>query len=298
MPSRTSGVRYVTMDQFTDGPDLNPAQVSPQGVAVVRDRCVPGVRVFGVVPGDCAEGNCGVFHSAADGADLVHRPGAGGHAVAADPSPAGPQADDAAPRRRTTDRAAGVLAQRCGAKKGGRCRAGSAAGAAGESVEIPRVAVEAVSLGRAEGELGQVGLAQQDSSGPLQICDSRGVLVGKEVGHEPRADGGPDSPSPDLVLDRHRDSVHRAEILAPGDGPLRLLGSGHRLVAGDGQVRVELEVEGIDAIQVGRGCLNGRDLSRPDQFRKFRRGQEGNILLVHGSLLWRLVTLYFGELHT
>ena len=165
---------------------------------------------------------------------------------------------------------------------------GAAAGAASEAVEVPRVAVVPVALGRAEGELGQVGLAQQDGARFLQFRNGRGVLVGEEVGHQPRADGGADAPRPDLVLDRHRDAVHRAEVVPGGDGPLRFLSGGHGLAAADGQVGVELEVQAVDAVKVGGCSLHGRHFPLPNQLAQFRRGEEGNILLVHHSLLWRL----------
>ena len=85
--------------------------VAVKGLPVVGDR-----RVFQVVgslgswPAMADKGDGRVLHGAGDGADGVHRPHAAHQPVAADPSPAGAQADYAAPRCRAADGASGVLA--------------------------------------------------------------------------------------------------------------------------------------------------------------------------------------------
>ena len=95
----------------------------------------------------------------------------------------------------------------------------------------------------------------------------------------------PDALRPYLVLDRYRDAVHRAEVVAGGDGPLRFLSGGHRFGAADGQVRVELEVQRVNAVKVGGGRLHRGHLALPDKLAKLRHGEERNVLLVHRSLL-------------
>ena len=252
-----------------------------KGVPVVRDRHVPGVRVLRVVAGDGAQGYGGVFHRPGDGTHLVHGPRTGRDTEAADPAPTGPETDDAAPSSRAADRAAGVLTQGCGAQEGGGGRTGAAAGAPGKTVQVPRVAVEAVALRSPQGELGEVGLAQDYGPRLLQIRHGRGVFVREEVGHEPGTDGGPDALGPNLVLEGYRDAVHRTQVFAAGDGTLGFMRSRHGLLSGDGQVRVELEVQGVNAVEVRRGGLDRRNFAGANQVREFRRGQKRNVLLVH-----------------
>jgi hypothetical protein len=51
-------------------------------------------------------------------------------------------------------------------------------------------------LGSSQGELGEIGFAQENSSSFLQVRDRRGVLFREEVRHEPRTDGGADAFGP------------------------------------------------------------------------------------------------------
>ncbi len=172
----------------------------------------------------------------------------------------------AAPGRREPDGAAGVLAQGGGTQEGPGGGAGAAAGPTGVHIQVPGVSGRAEPVGEAcECELGEVGLAQKNCAGLFQVCDHSGVLVGDEICIEAGATGGTDAFGPELVLHRHRDAMHRAEVVAPAYGllcfPRRLQG----LVAGDGEVGVEFEVQAVDPVKVGLGGLHRRDFFLFDQ---------------------------------
>ena len=107
------------------------------------------------------------------------------------------------------------------------------------------------------GELAQVGLAQQDCACVFKLGDDRSILVGHEVRQYPGTAGGAYPLGPHLVLDGDGDSVHRAADVALHDFLLGLPGGPEGLFAGDRKVGVELEVQVVDAVQVCLGSLDG-----------------------------------------
>ena len=177
------GIHDVTVNQLSDGPYPNTIDISIQGTPVAGNRDIPTVGIFRIVTGYGFQSNRGVFHRAGNRADLVHGPRTGHDPIAADPTPTGPQARQAAPGGWPAYRTTGVLSQRRGTQEGGGGGPGTSAGSAGEPVQVPRIAIGAVALRSANGELGEVGFAEDYGSGFLQVRDCRGVLLGEEVSH-------------------------------------------------------------------------------------------------------------------
>src|SRR5207245_9607974 len=95
------------------------------------------------------------------------------------------EAHDAAERGGPTDGAAGVRPGGAGHEPGGQRRPGAAAGAAGDVVEVPRIArrLEAMA-GELQPERELVGdeLAEQDGARVLPAPDAGGVVVRHPVG--------------------------------------------------------------------------------------------------------------------
>ena len=90
--------------------------------------------------------------------------------------------------------------------------------------------------GVATGVLAHVELAQQHRTGFLQLGDHRGVLFGDEILVNGRAVGSPDAFGEELVLYRHRYSMHRTQVAARGYFLLSLAGLRQRLFATHGDV--------------------------------------------------------------
>ena len=118
----------------------------------------------------------------------------------------------------------------------------------------------------------------------LQPGDHCGIVVRHEVSGDAGAAGGADTPGPDLVLDSHRDAVHRAAIVACQDlllGPPRLVQS---LLPEHSNVGVELEVEVVDPLQVGLDHLHRRHLPALNEAGQRRHRLEGKFIPVHIDL--------------
>ncbi len=143
-------------------------------------------------------------------------------------------------------------------------------------------------------ELGHVQLAQEDGPRGLQVRYDRGVFLGHEVIVYGRAAGGPNTRSVELVLDRHRDTVHGTPVFAPGEGLFRLPGGLKRLLAAYGQVGVELVVMGLDALQVGFHRIYGGYFSLLDQIGKLGCGKERYVGFFHAILFYSEVSGSWG----
>ena len=258
---RLGNVRFhhVGMEQLGNNAHTLTSDVTVERLPVVGHRSVPGGRVLRVVARDGRQGDGGVLHGAGDGANGVHGPHAAHQTVAADPSPAGPQPDDAAPCGGAADGTAGVLAQGSGAEEGRGSRPRPAAGAACGDAQVPRVTGGAEAVGEpGDGKLAEVRRAEQNCASVLQVGNDCGVIVGNEVGGDARAAGGANALGPDLVFDPHGYPVHRAAVVACQDflfSPPRLF---QCLLMKHGDEGVELEVEVVNPLQVGLDHLHRR----------------------------------------
>jgi len=196
-----------------------------------------------------------VLRGARHGPGVIERPRERDHAGPAHPPVGRLEPGDAAEGGRTPDGSAGVGAERAHRQAGGQGRAGAAARAARDVIEVPRVARGRKPVARkldAEGELVGDQLAEHDHAGPLQARHAGAVRVGHPVGQERGARGGADAPGRVEVLVGDRDAGEWAGVAARERG-LRGAGVGERALRGDRHVGVESLVERLDAAQqVGR----------------------------------------------
>ena len=146
----------------------------------VFGREAAGALVARVESGDGVKRGGGIAHRARDRPHVVEGEIERHHAVTADAAVAGLEPDRAAVGSGDADGAAGVAAHGQEHHAGGDRRGRSAAGAAGNPLQVPRVAHRAemrVGRGDAVGQLVQVGLADQHRAGFGQLFDHRGVMV-------------------------------------------------------------------------------------------------------------------------
>ncbi len=201
------------------------------GLGERRPLLVDGRGVARVVPADDVVQHRGVEHRAGDRAGLVEAVGQRDEAVAGDPAVRRLDADRAGDGAGLADRAAGVGADgQRGLERRDRGRR-AAAGAAGDPVEVPRVARRAVRRvlgGGAHGELVHVGLAEDREAGGLEARDDRGVVRRDPALEDPRAARGRQAGGGQHVLDGDRHAVERAQHLAPGAAGVGLGGLGQR----------------------------------------------------------------------
>jgi hypothetical protein len=100
-----------------------------------------------------------------------------------------------------------------------------------------------------ERELRGVRLSQQDGAGSLRTRNDRRVPLGDAAGEEPGAARGSDASGVERVLDRERDAVQRAELVAAQHGRLRRARSLLR-VGCLGHDRVQRRIKAVDAALV------------------------------------------------
>ena len=84
-------------------------------------------------------------------------------------------------------------------------------------------------------------------------------------------------------LDGDGDAVQGPEVVAAGHGCFRLCGRLSGEVCGDGQIRVEFRVKGVDAVKEEVDELSGRDLLGSDHVPDFPSRGECEIGGVHGA---------------
>src|SRR5690606_38829229 len=204
-----------------------------------------------------------VEHRAGDGADLVEARGERDRAVTAHAAIGRLHADGARHVRRLADGSARVRAER---ERRLECRDGrgrAAAGSAGNTVEIPRVVGRTVGreLGRrAHRELVHVGLAERHEARGARLRDD-GRVVGRHVALEDlRRRGRRHVGRDENVLHGERHTGQLVEGLARRtaliDGAGRVEGA---LV--DVQERVNVAVDGGDAVEVGLRGLDARHVA-------------------------------------
>ncbi len=242
--------------ELGDHPDAQPAQVAGRpGVGRVghqRDRLVDARGVERVVPADDLVQQRGVEDGARDRAGLVERVGHRDQPVARDPAVGRLGPDRAGHRPRLADRATGVGADRERRHEGGDRRGGAAAGAAGDAVEVPRVAGRAVGRvlgGGAHRELVHVGLAEDREPGLLELADHRGVVRRDPALEDLRAARRRQSLGGEHVLDRDRYAVEARADVTCRTTLVGLPRSGQGALGVDVQEGMHLGVDGRDPVE-------------------------------------------------
>jgi len=158
---------------------------------------------------------------------------------------------DAAAVRRVAQGPAQVVAQAERAHPGGQGRGFAAAGPARGALRVPWVAGQAVQ-GRvgvgAQGEVRQVGPAERDRAGRAQPFHLRGVDRGDRLsqGRDPLRGRG--ARQVDVLLDRDRDAMQRAEPGAVRHRAVGQVGSGEGLVRQEADDGVEVRVDRLDPV--------------------------------------------------
>ncbi len=157
------------------------------------------------------------------------------------------------------DGAAGVRAQ--GTQAHVRRHSGSrpAAGAAGDTIQIPGVAGNlkaGVLGGGTHGELIHVKLAHDYRSGIFQSGNDCGVVWRNEIFKHLRRAGRAKALGADQVLDTQWDAGKGCRVTL-GQAMVRRFGLGHGTVGIDGQKGTNLAVDRLDAIQDGPSQFHG-----------------------------------------
>ena len=99
-------------------------------------------------------------------------------------------------------------------KTGSYRRRRAAAGTAGGAARIPRiVGLPEIRMHGAVSVFQQIGLAEDDGAGLLQVAHQHGVSLGKARAAGARGEGGRNARHVDQVLDRHRHAVKWAAIV-------------------------------------------------------------------------------------
>src|SRR5262249_6346033 len=188
-----------------------------------------------------------------------------------------PQADDAAQSGRTADRSAGVRAQRARHESRGDRRPRTAAGAAGEMIEIPRIArgrPRQVESGTAVRELVRGKLADEYGSGLVKPRDRSGIDGGNVVDADLRMPGSEDAGRVVEVLQAERDAVHWAAVAAARDFRLGGARLAERQLGRHGDEGVDARIERFDATEQRLGQLDRRELARRNEPRRLGDGEE------------------------
>jgi len=162
------------------------------------------------------------------------------------------EADQAGMRCRPPDRAAAIGAERERTHARGDRRHRTTARAAGRQRGIPRIArgAEQQIIGKAvQRELRHIGLAEDDGTGLAKPLHRQFVLVGHVVGVKPAAPGGAQAGDQDVVLDRDRHAVERADRAALLPPFRALIGRVNGAGFVQGYDGIELRIELPDARQ-------------------------------------------------
>ena len=186
---------------------------------------------------------------------------------------------DAAEAGRNSDGASAVAARRQRAQAGGQRRPGASAGAARRAARVPGVAAVAqAALGAPQqAELRRVRLAQDYRARRSHPLHDYGVGGRHPVFEDERAAGGANARRRLQVLHADGHAVQRAQVIAPHHGVLGVLRGGLSLVSGESQVRVELRIQTVDALEVEPDELDRGDLLFPNQVPELGRGLKRDV---------------------
>src|SRR5678815_1948825 len=133
-----------------------------------------------------------------------------------------------------------------------------------------------VFVGRAEGKLVEVRLAQEDCTSLTQTCGRDRIATCDVPGTNVGRCRGRNALEIDDVLERNRNAMKRAAILSPSELRVRLSGLRKSLVRQDGDVRVDRRIPFGDSRQAVGGGSFGGDLAGAKRPRQFGNGAEAS----------------------
>ena len=227
-----------------DDADPKAGHTVVQALGVVESVAVQARGVARILPAERGEQRRGVPHAPRQGADRVQRGCERDQPVPADQAVRRLQADHAAQRRGLTDAPPGIGAE-CPHGFPGRDRGGAAAaGTAGDTRGVPRVAdgtERGVLVGRAHRELVAVRLADEDGTVTGQPGPGRAVVRRDVVLEDARGARRANAVRGEDVLQRRWDAGDRRHRCARRSVDVELLGTLVRELGGPCQ-------EGADAI--------------------------------------------------
>ena len=212
----------------------------------------------------------------------------GNHAAAADQAKSGLHSSQAAQRRRRTDRASRVAAERGQYQSSRESRSRATAGPSREVFGIPRVARGGpgqVERRSAVCELVGCELAHEDGAGIIKLVHDTRVHSRHVVCIGPGVAGRANSRSFVNVFDTERNTVQRPAIAAFADLDFGLTGLNDGLLGGNRDERVNDRVDRFDPRQQSIHQFERRQLARLDQ----ARGSCNGVRQVRGHQLRPLV---------
>ena len=121
----------------------------------------------------------------------------------------------------------------------------------------------------------QPGLPQQDGSGRGELFDYGRVVAGYEVVENSGAGGGLDPLGKKQIFEGVGDTVERSAAVAGVNLSFGGFSLTQRQVGSRGDVRVQLRVEPLDAVESLSSQFDGRDFSGGNQAREFCNALEG-----------------------
>src|SRR6266852_6485950 len=163
----------------------------------------------------------------------------------------GLEADDAAKACGDANRSSGVGANAAVAESGGNGCRGAAAGAAGNARKIPgiaRWAIVRVVGGDAVSKFVEIGFAEEDGAGFLELGPDYGVMQRDEILENFRAGSGANALGVDVVFQRDGNAMKRAAVaMAFAAAGGEEFGFGQSDFRGDGDVGVEFRIQLLDS---------------------------------------------------
>ncbi len=232
---------------------------------ILWHRSVDRSRIERVVTGQDFQQQGGVFGGAGERPDLIQAAGEGDQPESAHAAVSGFEPSHAAQSGRLSDRAAGVGAHGQRRHRGGHRGGRSAAGTAGNALEIPGVAGQLkgrIFVRAAHGELVHVGLADQDRVGRLESGDDGRVVGRAEVLQHPRGAGRRLTLGAKQIFDGHRQPAQTPHRLALLAAAVDLGGAIESPLGIDAQEGLHPFIVILDAVEKRPGHLHGSGLAR------------------------------------
>ncbi len=228
-----------------------------------------------IVSRDLMQQDRGVTGVTRERANLIQRRREGDHPEARDAPIGGFESDGVGQRAGLADRAAGIRAERAHrlAHRHG-CRR-SAAAAAGHAREIPRIvrrAIRRILGARSHGEFIHVELAQRDRARREQAFHHRRGVRRDESRQDARSGGCFHAFGIQHVFQRQGNAGQRREGALFRQAPIGRARLGQRLFFGHAQEGVHVAVHGANAIEMGGGQLDRRDLFGAELFPRLGDG--------------------------
>ncbi len=185
------------------------------------------------------------------------------------------QPDEPAPGRRDANGAAAIGGGRHGHQPRRHRRRRPTAGSSGAVVEAPRIArraEEPIGGEALRGELGQIGLADDDRARLFQAAGHDPIAVGgRRCGSQKGPAGGPHALHVLEVLDQHGHAAQRAGLPPPGEVPILLVCLPQRFVKASRDDGIEVGIQPGDAVYGQLDEIPGADVAPLHSRHQFRQ---------------------------